>query len=134
MQATIISEQFILIPNNRSLLLKRPGQPKSLVEFWCSILENSYCDPFFCSKWDIRGQVILESRIYCSKYLVLPSYIEDNVFIIISFLFSVPVLFLCTIGLGVNGGHVGNGPISGPKREDFAEVPLIGLSHKISLE
>ena len=53
-------------------------------------------------------------------------------------LFYAYFLFLCclccTIGLGENRVHVGNGPISGPKREDSAEVPLTGLSHKISLE
>ena len=37
--------------------------------------------------------------------------------------------FCCTIGLVANGGHVGNGSISGRKREDYAEFTLIGLRH-----
>ena len=74
-------------------------------EFWCSIFKNCYFDPFLGAELGIRGQVILESQIYCTKYLVLPSYIEDNMFVLLFhsyFLFL--CCFCCTIGLGGNGG------------------------------
>ena len=66
-----------------------------------------------------QGQDILESHIYCSKYLVLPSCIK-YVFIFISFLFSVPVLLLLYNWFGGNGGHVGNGPTPCPNWEDLS--------------
>ena len=36
---------------------------------------------------------------------------------------------VCVGGGGGDGGHVGNGPISSRKLEDYAEFPLIGLRH-----
>ena len=86
--------------------VRSPSYPKNIelpplfVEFWCSIFQNCYFDPFLGPNWGIRGSghaSIAQNTLYC---------LHISKMFLLLFHSYCPFLccFCCTIGVGEYGG------------------------------